>query len=69
MSTYPKRHLEIGDPVGWTDPDNIECTGQYRIQEIVTESGRVVDEESVLVVTGNDGFCHEVWAVEVTLPD
>jgi hypothetical protein len=37
----------------------------YRVQEIVTPTGRVDTEDSILVVTDGDGHCAEVFASEL----
>lgn len=65
MRSHPKRYLQVGDTVTWVDPDNSECSGQYRVQEIVTESGLVEDDESVLVLSDDDGHCTEVYVMEL----
>ena len=60
-----KRLLQVGDKVRWNDPDNALGSGVYRVLEIVTPTGRVNTEDSVLVVTDGDGHCAEVFASEL----
>ena len=60
-----KFQLQIGDEVQWTDPDNEECSGSYRIREILTESGFIEDMDSVLVVMNDAGSSAEVFVREI----
>lgn len=58
-------NLSVGDPVEWVDPDNAECSGRYRVQEILTETGWVEDMDSVLVISNDAGGSAEVYAREI----
>ena len=65
MTLREKKALQVGDYVRWINPDNPNCPGHYRIQEIVTESGLLNTEDDVLVVTDDDGCCSEVYLYEI----
>lgn len=65
MNRREKMQLDVGDNVRWIDPDADIGSGDYRIMEIVTESGRVEDEDTVVVLSDGDGSCSEVFLYEV----
>ena len=61
----PRIKLDVGDRVHWTDPDADCCSGEYRIQEILTRSGLIEDVDSVLVLCNDAGSVAEVFVREV----
>lgn len=64
--TFTKlKFLDVGDAVRWYDPEKPSCNGSYRIMEIITESGLIESEESVMVLADDDGHCSEVFASEL----
>ena len=65
MNLKNKLKLEVGDSVNWIDPDADIGSGTYRIMEIVTESGRVETENSVVVLSNGDGHCTEAYVCEL----
>jgi len=65
MNLKSKLKLEVGDTVNWIDPDADIGSGVYRIIEVVTESGRVESEDTVVVLSDNEGSCNEVFLYEV----
>jgi hypothetical protein len=66
MKIQEKRLLNIGDEVYWVDPDDSLCSGVYKVQEIRTSTGRVIDEDSVLVLTSSRGSVTDVYASELS---
>ena len=65
MNLLEKRHLQVGDQVQWTDPNNEFCNGVYFVQDIMTSSGLIEDEDSILILSDTDGSCNEVLLLEV----
>lgn len=65
MTLNELRQLEIGDQVQWADPQSTAAPGMYHIQEIVTDTGMVEDEESILVITDGAGMVSEISASEL----
>jgi len=65
MNISEKRKLDVGEAVHWHDPDNELCSGHYFIQEIITESGRIEDEQTTLVLTDGRDSVAEVLAAEI----
>ena len=65
MRLHDLKALEVGDEVDWLDPDDNLCTGRYRIIEIVSDSGRIEDHDSTVVLSGGDGHCTEAMACEL----
>jgi hypothetical protein len=65
MKLSSLRLLDVGDEVNWIDPDNDCCTGTYFIKEIATDSGRVEDMDSALILSSPSGDIFEVYAVEL----
>ena len=50
-----QRSLQVGDEVRWNDPDNVRCSGVYRIADIKTCKGRVNSLDDILVITNDVG--------------
>jgi len=57
--------LSVGDEVFWTDPDNGICSGYRTITEIVSDSGTIESDETVVRLTDN-GNVTEAYAGELS---
>lgn len=56
--------LRIGDEIYWTDPDQGLSSGYYTIIDIVTESGTIEEEDTVLTCSNGDSYV-EIFAYEI----
>jgi hypothetical protein len=69
MGFNMKKQLNVGDAVYWIDPDPIPGSNPwsegYSIAEIRTESGRIEDEFSLVILSTNQGSVSEVLACEL----
>ena len=65
MKNEHKLKLGLEDIVTWRDPDNEFRAGEYIVSEILTESGKIEDFDSVLVIANKAGLRQEVYLVEI----
>ena len=65
MKLNELRALDVGAKVNWLDPDFNECTGQYQIIEIRSDSGRIENHDSMVVLSGGIGHVAEALACEL----
>ena len=56
--------LRIGDEIYWADPDLGISSGYYIITDIVSESG-TIEEEDTIVICSNGYSCLELFAYEI----
>jgi hypothetical protein len=61
-----KRELAIGDEVYWNDPGEGISSGHYKITAIHSDSGRIEDEETIVVIGNDAGSVAEVWPSELS---
>ncbi|MBN3760921.1 phage protein NinX family protein [Burkholderia sp. Ac-20365] len=57
--------LSVGDEVFWTDPDDGVCSGHRVIAEILSESGVIESDETVVRLTANESVT-EAFAGELS---
>lgn len=65
MNLAALKKLDVGDQVIWADPDGGGFAESMHIIEIITESGLVEDQESVVVLRDEDGHCVEAYVYEL----
>lgn len=65
MTLTEKRALQQGDQVRWNDPDDNNCTGVYFIQDVSTNTGRIEDFDSIVIIRNDAGIIAEVLASEL----
>ena len=66
MKIAELRRLDVGDEVRWDDPDDAIASGVYSIEKIQTQSGRIEDWDSiVLLASSNTDSIAEVFASEI----
>ena len=66
MKISELRSLNVGDEVRWDDPDDAIASGVYAIERIATDSGRVEDWDSILLIASiNTDSQAEVLASEI----
>lgn len=65
-SDLPKYHqFSVGDKVFWTDPDNGVCSGIRIVDSILSESGKIESDETVVLLKENDSLT-EAFAGELS---
>jgi hypothetical protein len=57
--------LQKGDEVFWHDPDNGISSGFYEVVSILSESGTVESEDTILFIKNKSGSEAEVFAHEL----
>ncbi len=58
-------YLDIGDQVDWIDPDAGVCSNKHTIVDIRTETKRVEDLDTVLILENDCGGLTEALVLEV----
>ena len=61
----PDLKFNIGDRVMWSNPDLEFDSGAYRVVDILTSTGSVIDVDTVLVIESTYGRISEVFASEI----
>ncbi|MFP3637834.1 hypothetical protein [Paraburkholderia sp. SIMBA_054] len=65
-SAYRLSSLSVGDEVFWIDPDAGACSGYRTISEIVSDSGTIESDQTVVRLADN-GSVTEAFAGEISL--
>jgi hypothetical protein len=60
------RSLSAGDEVTWTDPDEGISSGTYKIGIIVTESGSIESDDTIVTLYNEEGSEVEAFASELS---
>lgn len=55
----------VGGQVYWIDPDHDVSSGYYTVHEILSDSGAIEDDDTMLMLKNNDGSNTEVFAHEL----
>ena len=61
------RHLDIGDLVNWIEPDEGVCSHEHRIIDILSDTKRVEDDDTILVLQSESGSVAEALISEISL--
>ena len=61
----PDLKFNIGDRVMWSNPDLEFDSGAYRVVDILTSTGSVIDVDTILVIESTYGRISEVFASEI----
>ena len=64
MKAEHKLTLGLEDTVRWKDPEKVRAA-DYTIVEVMTESGKVEDFDSVILIKAKDGTVAEVYIAEI----
>lgn len=75
LNAYPQgsvigafRQWAAGDTVWWNDPDGDVSSGLYRVVEVLTETGQIDSEDTIIVLKNTFGSIAEVLPQELEEP-
>lgn len=59
------RAIQPGDSVWWSDPDQDLSSWLYRVEAILTESGKIENSDDIIRLRSEDGSVAEVTGIEL----
>ena len=65
MTLQEKRKLDVGDSVLWLDPEAQFTSNHHTIVSILTDSSRIEDIDTIIVIKNEQGDFSEVIAAEI----
>lgn len=63
----PEFDIAVGDSIQYTSDDDSTPSGQYKISQILTDSGKISSPGDIVVILNTQGDCSIVEAAELTL--
>jgi len=65
MTLQDKRKLDIGDHVLWLNPEDEYCSNHHTIVSILTDSRRIENIDTIMIIQNDHGEYNEVIAAEI----
>ena len=57
--------IAVGDEVYWHDPDEGKSSGYYNVTAIMTDTGKVEDPDTMVILNNQAGTTAEVFVSEL----